>query len=168
MSETSGFVVEKLGLVSIDMAGFARWAVRREAIEVAALFERYYVAIGEIVRAHGGRVVKFMGDGCFAVFPEARCVEAVDAALAAMRWDTEHTTLRMGAGVHLAQVATGELGVGDDRRWDVVGAGVNHLFRMGGGAGLRLSEPVYRKLPNERRARWRKEEPLATYHYEGE
>jgi hypothetical protein len=29
-----------------------------------------------------------------------------------------------------------------------VGSGVNHLFRMGGGTGIHISEPVYRQLPN--------------------
>jgi adenylate cyclase len=160
--------MEKLALVAIDLAGYTRWAMRCEALEVAAMLERYYDAMADIVRAHGGRVVKLMGDGCFAVFPEASTVAAIDAALAALRWDTGDPRLRIGAAVHVATVATGEIGSGDVRRWDVIGAGVNHLFRMGAGAGLRLSEPAYRKLPSERRTSWRKDEPPATYHYDGE
>jgi hypothetical protein len=34
---------------------------------------------------------------------------------------------------------------------------------MGGGAGIRISEPIYRKLPNERRGPWQKSKPPATY-----
>jgi class 3 adenylate cyclase len=69
----------------------------------------------------------------------------------------------VGANVHLSTVAEGELGADGDRRYDVIGAGVNHLFRMGGGAGIRISEPVYRQLPNERRGAWRKQKPPSTY-----
>jgi class 3 adenylate cyclase len=68
-----------------------------------------------------------------------------------------------GVNVHLAVVAEGDLGAGADRRYDVVGAAVNHLFRMGGGPGVRISEPVYQRLPGERRAPWRRQEPPATY-----
>ena len=50
---------------------------------------------------------------------------------------------------------------------DVIGSGVNHLFLMGGGAGLRISEPIYRQLPNEHRAPWRKQRPPATYTFAG-
>lgn len=160
-------VMEKLALLAIDLAGYTRWATRREALDVAAMLERYYDAMAAIVRAHGGRVVKLMGDGVFAVFPEAQTVAAIDAALAALRWETSDPWLRVGASLHVASVATGEIGSGPERRWDVIGAGVNHLFRMGGGAGLRLSEPAYRKLPSERRQGWRKEEPPATYHWDG-
>jgi hypothetical protein len=72
-------------------------------------------------------------------------------------------TIGAGANVHLATVAEGELGADGDRRYDVVGVGVNHVFTMGGGPGLRLSEPVYRRLPNAQRSGFRKHRPPATY-----
>jgi hypothetical protein len=45
----------------------------------------------------------------------------------------------------------------------VLGAGVNHVFRMGSGPGIRVSEPVYRKLPSDARAPWTKRRAPATY-----
>jgi hypothetical protein len=45
----------------------------------------------------------------------------------------------------------------------VIGSGVNHLFNMGGGSGLRISEPVYRQLANDARGVWRRNKPPATY-----
>ena len=111
-----------------------------------------------------------MGDACFAVFSEAHCVDAVDCALDVQR-EVAHLTggiygakpPNVGANVHLAIVADGEIGADHDRRYDVFGEGVNHLFRMGGGAGIRISEPVYRSLPNDRRGPWKKHRPVATY-----
>ena len=71
--------------------------------------------------------------------------------------------LDTGTNVHRATVVTGLLGPADDARFDLVGNGVIHTFRMGSGAGLRVSEPVYRQLPSAERTPWRKHQPPATY-----
>ena len=47
----------------------------------------------------------------------------------------------------------------------ILGSGVNHLFRMESSAGVRISEPVYRQLPNDKRGPWAKEKPPATYSF---
>jgi hypothetical protein len=57
----------------------------------------------------------------------------------------------------------GEFGPPGARQYDIIGAGVIHLFRMGSGAGIRVSEPVYRQLPSDDRRPWRKHQPPATY-----
>jgi hypothetical protein len=72
----------------------------------------------------------------------------------------------LSSKVHLAVVAEGEYGPADDARYDVIGSGVNHLFLMGGAPGVRISEPVYRKLPNSVRGRWAKRQSPATYELE--
>lgn len=157
----------KLALVALDLAGFTRTAMSYEALELATRLDDFYCRAATAITRRGGRVVKFMGDACFAVFAEEHCVEAVDAALA-LRRELEEARgavlgLSLGANVHLAQVAEGELGPEGHRRYDVLGSGVNYLFRMGGGPGVRISEPVYRRLPNERRGAWDKHKPPATY-----
>ena len=119
----------------------------------------------------GRRVVKFMGDGVLAVFPEEAALAAVDAAtalrtaLVELRSDAQWR-VDLGASVHLAIVAEGDVGPDDVRRYDVFGSGVNHLFLMGGGAGVRISEPVYRQLPNEVRDAWNRHRPPATYTFD--
>jgi adenylate cyclase len=163
-SDAGALALAKLVLLSVDLAGFARWAASREALDIAAMLDGWYAQTAAIVELHGGRIVKFMGDGAFAVFPEAACREAIAAGRALLDLSTAAPELRAGVSIHVAQVATGEMGPSSHRRFDVIGVGVNHLFRMGGGAGLRLSEPAYRQLPNAERSSWRKEEPPATYH----
>ncbi len=77
---------------------------------------------------------------------------------------TEHgVALDVGANIHLSVVVEGELGTGASRRYDILGAGVIHVFRMGAGPGIRISEPVYRQLPNNERGPWKKQQPPATY-----
>jgi hypothetical protein len=85
----------KLVLIAADMAGYVRATASLEALAVAALLDDWYRRSSQIVRTHGGRVVKYIGD--------AR------------------------------------------------------------GSGVRISEPVYRKLPNEHRGPWTKNRPPATY-----
>ncbi|HUQ40187.1 MAG TPA: hypothetical protein VM030_08505, partial [Acidimicrobiales bacterium] len=119
-----------------------------------------------VVSSHDGEVVKWLGDGCLAVFAADNAPGAVAAARAcsdsvrALAQDLA-LPLELGANVHLCTVADGEFG--PQNRRDVVGAGVIFAFRMGGGAGIRISEPVYRKLPSDQRAVWAKYQPPAVY-----
>ena len=163
------FQQTKVVLLSAGLAGYARATANLDALAVAEFLDGWYRRCGATIRKHGGRIVKYMGDGCLATFPDDRCVAAIDAAAELQRAiDNDVKTkyrlkVEVGANVHLAIVAEGDFGPDGDRRYDVLGSGVNHLFLMGGGAGIRVSEPVYRQLPNDRRGEWKKNRPPATY-----
>jgi adenylate cyclase len=153
----------KLVLFTADLAGYARATAHMEALAVAEFLDGWYRSIDAIAGKHGGRVVKYMGDGFLGTFPADSCVAAVDAALELLELDHRAAGLKVEVGVkiHLGVVAEGE--VGADRRYDIFGSAVNHLFRMGGAGLVLISEPVYRQLPNERRGPWQKNHPPATY-----
>lgn len=160
----------KLALLTVDLTGFTRAATGARAVEVATFLDGYYRLCSESVKKHGGRVVKFMGDACFAAFPEEAAASAVECAMELAREAPAQSGAlygsrppALGANVHMSIVAEGMLGADDDKRYDVFGEGVNHLFRMGGGAGIRISEPIYRSLPNDRRGPWEKRQGPATY-----
>jgi class 3 adenylate cyclase len=158
----------KLVLLSADLAGYARATANLDALAVAAFLDDWYQQCAATIRHHGGRIVKYIGDGCLATFPDDRCVDAIDTATELQRAidgvkSKHRLKVEVGANLHLAVVAEGDFGPDDDLRYDVLGSGVNHLFLMGGGAGIRVSEPVYRQLPNERRGDWKKNRPPATY-----
>jgi class 3 adenylate cyclase len=119
-----------------------------------------------VVSQHGGRVVKFVGDGCLAVFePDdvLQALEVVEVLRSRVRsLGAEHNLdLDLGANVHVSTVVEGAFGLGG--AYEIVGMGVIHVFRMGGGAGTRISEPVYRRLPSGRRSPWRKHQSPAIY-----
>jgi len=156
----------KLVLLSADLAGYTRACAHRDALAIGRFLDTWYRECARVIRARGGRVVKFIGDAVLAVFAEAHAVDAVDAATAlgdALRACCGDWRVTLGANVHVAIVAEGEYGPDDDRRYDVLGSGVNHLFLMGGGNGVRISEPVFRQLPDARRTAWSKHRPPATY-----
>jgi adenylate cyclase len=155
-------------LLLADLAGFTRSVASLGSLQIAELVDHFYRIADDVVGAHGGRIVKFVGDGCLAIFDEAHAVDAVTCAHALRErirtLGPEHgVDLDLGANVHMSTVVEGQFGGGPTAALDVVGAGVIHTFRMGAGPGIRISEPVYRKQPNDTRARWRKHQPPATY-----
>jgi class 3 adenylate cyclase len=165
----SAFQEVKRVLLAVDLAGFTRAMSELDALGVAAFLDGYYALVAAAVTQRGGRVVTLMGDAVLAVFDEEAAVSAVECAIAVeaeygRTGAAERHGTSVGANIHLATVAEGAFAA--DGRLDIVGAGVNHVFRMGGGSGVRISEPVYRKLPNERRAAWDKSKPPATYRFD--
>jgi adenylate cyclase len=159
-----------LVIVLVDLARFTHSVAGLDLQEIAGLVDGFYRVAEEVISLHGGRVVKFVGDGCLAVFePEGAlsALEAVAGIRSGVRALGADRNLEMdvGANVHLSTVAEGAFGLRG--AYEVVGMGVIHAHRMGGGAGTRISEPVYRRLPSDRRAGWRRNQPPATYTAEG-
>jgi adenylate cyclase len=151
-----------------DLAGFSRAIGPLEVTELAELVHRFYAVAAAQVEDHGGRVVKFVGDGCLALFDEDSALAAVACAVDLGPSVRElglgyGIALDVGANVHMATIVEGAFGVGLSAKFDVIGAGVMHAFRMGAGPGLRISEPVFRRMPNDQRRAWRKHQPPATY-----
>lgn len=155
---------ERLALVLTDLAGYTRTTQSLDALAAAEFLERYYAICSEEISARGGRVVKWLGDACLAVFPVDRTTDAVSSVEAIEARCGGDLDTRLGASVHVATVAAGRIGPEGARGYDVIGSGVNHLFLMRRGrVELRISEPVYRQLDNERRGVWHKDKPPASY-----
>ena len=152
-------------VVLFDLAGCAK-AFQSEGDEkMIAVLSDYYAACEEVVAAREGRVIKFIGDGCLSVFAEDHALAAVHATTEMQRRvgvlaDRLHVAIQLGANLHLALVY--EMPV--QGRVDIFGRGVNQTFLLGRGAGVRISEPVYRALPSSARSAWMKYKPPAVYH----
>jgi class 3 adenylate cyclase len=162
------FTERKRVLLMVDLAGTSRAVARFEALQLAELINTFFAACGRAVTSHGGRIVSFLGDGCLAVFDESEGVKAVEAAIELQNGIAElqrefGVDVELGANVHQAVVAEGAFQ--PDGHHNVMGTGVIHTFRMGSGPGIRISEPVYRQLPSDRRTPWHKHRPPATYTY---
>ena len=67
-----------------DLRGFTRMANERPGEEVIGLLNAYFDCVVPPIEAHGGEVLKFMGDGLLAIFPlaDADPAEICRAALA--------------------------------------------------------------------------------------
>ena len=126
-----------------DLVGFTRISDNANADQVLALLNDYAQAQVEEIEAHGGHVLKFIGDGILAIFPDddttIACARALDAA-AGMRQRIAALNVRRAASglpvtdTHLA-LHVGELlygNLGGPRRLDftVLGAAVNEAARI--------------------------------------
>lgn len=162
------FVSTRLVVLVADLSGYHRAYRTHTDEEVVRFLDRFYALCEHVVTGAGGRVVKFLGDAVLAVFEPDDAVAAVDATvaletLAARLADEEGFDLALGANLHVGPVVAAELGAGASRRPDVIGRAVNQTFLLGGGRGLRLSEPMYRKLPSGDRTPWQRHKPPAVY-----
>jgi adenylate cyclase len=122
-----------------------------EALPVDAFFallNRYFECTAGAVMAEGGRVVLFIGDAVFAIFPidhsaaeHDACTAAIAAARRARheleRFNTERAragldALALGIGLHVGDVKYGNIGVPERLQFDVIGPAVNEVVRLEG------------------------------------
>lgn len=125
-----------------DLRGFTQLAQEMPLDRLLALLDRYFDIVGEAVRAHGGEILKFVGDGVLAVFPLESgdaCGRALAAALAACaairRWNEERQAageppVGIGSALHLGDVLWGNIGTATRLDFTVVGPAVNVAHRL--------------------------------------
>ena len=117
-----------------------------------ALANSYFELIAEAVEAHGGEILKFIGDGVLAVFPTdggtpnagTACQEALAAACQALQVAAEPDralNLSFGIGIHFGEVLYGNIGSKTRIDFTVLGQAVNTAARIEGLCG-RLGEPI--------------------------
>lgn len=121
--------------------------------------DAFYQLATQQVTAHGGEVVKYLGDSCLAIFDESACTDAINSIVATReqfpelceRFGVKPTGIR--ATVHTGSVIVGEFGPNAQR--DVLGKRANELFQTRS-RGITITEAVYRKLPSDQRGPWKK------------
>jgi adenylate cyclase len=145
------FIEVPLLVAVTDFLRYTAQASRLGDLDVARVMSDYYELAGSRITAGGGRVVKFIGDAMLAVFPSDGVDRGVLALLdlkdAADRFMAEHGwECRLEVKAHFGTVAVGELGSGQDKRYDVLGKVVNAAFRLKGVDGIALSPEALERL----------------------
>jgi adenylate cyclase len=130
-----------------DMRGFTGLADRLPARTLVDVLNRYFDCQVPVIAAHGGEVLKFIGDGLLAIFPvnddesdaEWVCEDVLVAArevrtkLAALRGANdvrEAADVRFGLALHLGEVLYGNIGGGDRLDFTCIGPAVNLAARI--------------------------------------
>ncbi|MEK9971036.1 MAG: adenylate/guanylate cyclase domain-containing protein [Ferrovibrio sp.] len=140
-----GYEVEAAIWLS-DLRGFTSFSDRNETVEVVATLDRYFDAMAGPIQAHGGEVLKFIGDGVLAIFRveegntlEAACRRALTAAENAFaglhelnqgRAIAGAPPLKVGLGLHVGKVVYGNIGARDRLDFTVIGRAVNEVARL--------------------------------------
>lgn len=113
-----------------------------------ALLNAYFELVAAAVTAHGGEILRFIGDAMLAIFPVERdrdiktaCAAALDAALDAFRnlpslnqqrQSEGEPAIRFGIGLHVGEAIYGNVGAPDRLDFTVTGPAVNRTARIGG------------------------------------
>ena len=128
-----------------DLRGFTAMADRSERHVLVEMLNDYFDCVVPVIVAHGGHVLKFLGDGLLATFPlagraaEAVCDKALDAAsevlrcvreLGAERAGTERPIMGLDIALHLGDVFYGNVGSADRLDFTVIGPAVNEASRI--------------------------------------
>jgi adenylate cyclase len=132
-------------IMASDLRGSTALSDHLPADEMIELLDAYFERVAEPVQAHGGDVLKFLGDGVLAIFPVDELGEA-GAAAAALQAAAEtlasllalcrtlghpdRPPLRAGIGLHLGDVFYGNVGAPDRLDFTVIGPAVNLAFRI--------------------------------------
>jgi adenylate cyclase len=123
----------------VDIRDFTARAEGLGATEVVALLNRCFERMCEPIRAEGGWVNKYLGDGLMAVFgaPVRRADHAAAAVRAALGiraaiagLDTAGPPLRIGIGIQTGEVVAGSVGSPDRLEYTVIGDTVNVAARI--------------------------------------
>jgi len=135
-----------------DLRDFTAISNQLPRDEVIALLNDYFDAMARPVHAHGGEILKFIGDAMLAIFPmqddldrDRKCQVALQAAheafdaleaLNEIRASAGRPPLRVGIGLHAGSVSYGNIGavIGNSARLDftAIGPAVNLASRIEG------------------------------------
>jgi adenylate cyclase len=129
-----------------DLRGFTALSDRLPAETVVDILNHYFDCQVSAIRAHGGEVLKFMGDGLLAVFPIAEadgdsrrvCSEVLEAAresrasVAALNYPIGETVerFRFGVALHVGKILYGNIGGGNRLDFTCIGPAVNLAARL--------------------------------------
>ncbi|HXV22994.1 MAG TPA: adenylate/guanylate cyclase domain-containing protein [Alphaproteobacteria bacterium] len=133
-------------ILHADLSGFTAFAEATPPEEVARRLNGYFDCMGEPIKAAGGEILKFVGDGLFALFLLDRDDEAKKVAVAALgaaremlartrqlnleERDAGHPVLEVDVALHLGEVTYGNVGTADRLDFTVIGPAVNEVTRI--------------------------------------
>jgi adenylate cyclase len=134
-----GDIVEtEAAILLTDMRGFTPLSLASPPPQLLATLGRYFEAVVDAVRAEGGDVLKFLGDGVLSIFQVgegsrmAACAAAVRAVSRAIVVARAEDLPPFVAALHTGSLMYGNIGSLDRLDFTVVGPAVNIVSRLEG------------------------------------
>ncbi|MBD0336640.1 MAG: HAMP domain-containing protein [Cyanobacteria bacterium Co-bin13] len=154
-------VSKEMTVMFSDIRRFTSLAEKMAPDETFDFINGYLQDISPEIRSHNGFVVKFLGDGVMAIFPD-RVEDALDACIAQFQRMREFNYARqalggmpidVGIGLHFGHLMVGMVGEYNRMQGDALSDTVNLAARLEGltklfGVSLIVSEPVLAKVEN--------------------
>ena len=135
-------------IVYADLRGFTNFADETAPEEVIRRLNGIFDCLGEPVRAAGGEILKFMGDGVLAAFLPQEGVDMTTVTAAALSAAREilarvealnateaaagHASLGLDMALHEGEVTYGNIGTADRLDFTIIGPVVNEATRLEG------------------------------------
>ena len=126
-------------LWSSDLRAFTRFSDHTPGAQVIAALDAVFDAQAKAIEAHGGEILKFIGDGLLAIFPVASGADAAEAAANALAAAAEaqaalatldEAPLKMVVALHYGTVIYGNIGAAKRLDFTVIGPAVNLVSRV--------------------------------------
>jgi adenylate cyclase len=134
-----GDIVEtEAAILLTDMRGFTPLSLILPPSQLLATLGRYFEAVADAVRAEGGDVLKFLGDGVLSIFQvtqddrTAACASAVRAMSRIVAAARVEDLPPFVAALHVGPVMYGNIGSPTRLDFTVVGTAVNIVSRLEG------------------------------------
>ncbi len=142
-SDSSG-TEKPLAVLYVNMREFNELTATKLPYDVVFLLNQFFTAVGTAIRAQGGFIDKYVGDGVIAIFGqrhgvEAGCRQAL-RAIRAIDLALDHLNsvigpelgrpVRIAAGLHAGQLILGRMGHGDSVDLTVVGPAVKIALHL--------------------------------------
>ena len=154
-----------------DIRNFTGITAGKPSRTVLRWLNRYFTAMDEVIRAHGGFLNKFIGDGLLVVYgvplsqgESTDACNAVRSALAMLKRveelnanrpdDEDCPDLKIGVGIHTGMLTSGSVGSLNRLEYSVIGETVNLASRLESlnketGTEIILSEGTYELVKDE-------------------
>jgi adenylate cyclase len=125
----------------LDIRDFSRLANESSPSEVMSYLNILFGYMIPVINEHHGIINKFLGDGFMAVFgapieDDKQCHHAVDAAMEILRHIEQLNAegrippTRLGIGLHVGRVITGNVGGTERKEYTIIGDAVNLASRI--------------------------------------
>ncbi|WP_201833946.1 adenylate/guanylate cyclase domain-containing protein [Microvirga zambiensis] len=129
-------IATEAAILLTDMRGFTPLSLTLAPSQLLAILGRYFEAVADAVRAEGGDVLKFLGDGVLSIFRveegdrTAACAAAVRAVSRANAVARAEGLPSFMTALHMGSVMYGNIGSLDRLDFTVVGPAVNMISRL--------------------------------------
>lgn len=127
-------------ILFVDIANFTMMSNTMAGPDIVAMLNDVFDALVPPVEAAGGEVLKFLGDGFFAIFPIAdddgiavaaeAAMDAVDQGEAALAAQPQGETVAFRSAIHCGRFHFGNIGGADRLDFTAIGRSVNYTARL--------------------------------------
>ncbi len=154
-------VSKEMAILFSDIRSFTTLSEKMTSQETFAFVNAYLQQVCPEIRDRNGLIIKFMGDGIMAVFPDG-ADDAVQAAIGKLNKLQEYNhqliaqgsfPIKVGIGIHLGNMMVGIVGEANRMSGDAISDNVNLTARLESltkyyGVSILISESVFQGLKN--------------------